>query len=105
MMKLFLKLIMLFAFALTSVSVCFADEMSSSPIESVYNQAHVNCDDSNNAQDNHHCVCPLSCNSLILNFYNTVTPQAYLLSQLTKSTYSFSFYPPIYLSLDKPPTV
>jgi hypothetical protein len=105
MLKFILKFTLLIAFAFTSVSHCFAGEISCSSIESGYNQNPIDCADANDVQDTHHCVCSLSCNNLFISISSVVTPTAYLIKLIKLTDYSLSLYPQIYLSLDKPPTV
>lgn len=105
MLKLILKFTLLFAFAFTSVSVCIGSEVNCSAIESGYNQSPIDCADTNDAQDIHHCVSSLSCNNLFISISSVVTPTAYLIKLIKLTDYSLSLYPQIYLSLDKPPTV
>lgn len=105
MMKLILKFALLIAVAFTSVSLCYAGEINCSSVKSGYNQNPINCADASDAQDTHHCVCSLSCNNLFISFSDVVAPTAYLINHLILTDYTFSLYPPIYLSLDKPPAV
>jgi hypothetical protein len=102
MKKIIGRFFIILALVLTSISVCFPNDVDCS--DNAYSSSPVKTAKSSGSQEDHHCS-GLSCNSWMNSFSNKdVQSNVVIISQLLFS-FKLSTYPQISLSTDKPPTV
>lgn len=107
MKALLFRVIFIFAMALTSVNVCFAVD-SACEDESVAKSVHLESDSEENTNEDcksEECICSLSCSNVI----TLSSSEDEILNVFQKANYDFtyiaSYYPEIFLSLEKPPII
>nr|BDT28546.1 hypothetical protein BHI3_20120 [Bacteriovorax sp. HI3] len=94
---------------LMGVSVCFpndidcSEEHSSSSISK--EQPIKNAQNQKDQQEEHHCICSLSCHNLFVQKLEAKTLSSHFIIKSIALVYIPSFYPKITLSFEKPPTV
>ena len=105
MKKIIGRLFLTVALVLTSINVCFPNDLDCKDNEcSFISSSTSKTSSSNGSQEDHHCS-GLSCNSWMTSFSSKeVQSNIVIVSQLPFS-YKLSTYPKISLSSDKPPTV
>lgn len=105
MKKIIGRFFIILALVLTSINVCFPNDVDCS--DNAYSSSSsspTKTSNSSGSQEDHHCS-GLSCNSWMTSFSSKeVQSNIVLVSQLPFS-YKLSTYPKISLSTDKPPTV
>ena len=105
MKKIIGRFFIILALVLTSINVCFPNDVDCS--DNTYSSSSTSptkTSNSSGSQEDHHCS-GLSCNSWMTSFSsNEVQASLIIISQLPFS-YKLSTYPKISLSTDKPPTV
>lgn len=101
------KFFLIFALALLSVSNCFpndydcAEGSGSELIEKVVEKTSP----SNSEKESHYCICTMTCHAMFMSFTSFEKFTAYLIFNSKQFQYIPQFYPEIFYSLEKPPTV
>lgn len=106
MKKIIARLFIILALVLTSINVCFPNEIGCSDnasSSSVFSPFKTTSSESG-SQENHHCS-GLSCNTWMISFSSTIVQSNFLIASQYPFSYNLSIYPKISLSMDKPPTV
>lgn len=103
----FCKFILIFALVLTSINLCFPNEVECSDASGTIQKTsqEKTQDRGQDRGEEHHCICSMTCHNLFLSFviYESVEPH-FSHSEVV-FTYIPMTYPQVYLSLDKPPIV
>lgn len=106
MKKIIARILIITALVLTSINVCFPNEIGCSDntsSSSVFSPLKTTSSD-NGSQESHHCF-GLSCNTWMISFSSTIVQSNFLTTSLDPFSFNLSTYPIILLSMDKPPTV
>ena len=105
MKKIIGRFFIILALVLTSINVCFPNDVECS--DNAYSSSSsspINTSNSSGSQEDHHCS-DLSCNSWMTSFSSTEVQSNIIIISQAPLSYKLSTYPKISLSLDKPPTV
>lgn len=110
MKTLLMKIILLFVLVVSSVSICFSHDVVCGSDATVSTNIKIDdfCSDQNAANEEcqgAHCICSLSCSELfVIETFNQPlnVPFAFLIFD---HLFKLSFYPEIFIQLEKPPLV
>lgn len=105
MKKIMGRFFIILALVLTSINVCFPNDVECS--DNAYSSSSsspAKTSNSSGSQEDHHCS-GLSCNSWMTSFSSTEVLSNIIIISQPPFSYKLSAYPKISLSMDKPPTV
>ena len=106
MKKILAKIFITLALVLTTINVCFPNDVDCSDSGNVPSiSTQVESSNSSTPQEEHHCFCSLSCNTWIESFSSGTDQPRFVVLTYLPYIHTNSFYPQIILSTDKPPTV
>lgn len=105
MKTVFIRFIVAALLVLSSISVCLSNDNGCDDRPSYTKSQSSNSTSSKEQNEDHHCICSLSCNKLFVEYATSKSK----ISSIIVSTSAFIFiqitYPQVLISLDKPPTV
>ncbi len=101
------RFILFLALVITSMSVCFPNDLDCIDEHAKTSKVEEKSAKSNQTEreESHHCVCSLSCHTMIVFTLEDSNSEVFSVFQLDNPLYSISHYPQVTLSLEKPPTV
>lgn len=105
MKKMIGQFFIILTLVLTSINVCFPNDVDCS--DNAYSSSSTSPNKnskSSGAQEDHHCF-GMTCNILMTSFSNEVVQSNVVIISQQLFSYKLSTYPQISISTDKPPTV